>query len=199
MSRLRFHSNTDPRVLRLALGIAVLGAACSGCGGGGDHCGPGDAPETGLVASGTAVALRYGALTGGVNNDCPAAGAPSGVISLTIHGTQSDATGATGQLTLCIERPDLLATQPQALGRDTAGSAVHVVDVAGSASGCSFAIDRTQPITGTASATGLCGNGGDPAGFALTLDGALTLTRTCGAAVDSLPVALHGRAAVAAP
>ena len=197
MSRLRSRLNTDPHAggLWVALGAAWISAAATGCGGGGggDSCGPGGAPATGLVAGSGAVVLSYGQLTGGLNNDCPAANPPAGVISLTIHGTQSD---AAGQITLCVERPDLLAGQPQALGPDSPGSPIHVVDVAGSASGCSFAIDRTQAITGMASASGLCENGGDAAGFALTLDGALSLTRTCGAAVDSLRVALHGQVAV---
>jgi len=188
MSRLRSLLNTS-------VGLALIGAA--GCGGGsGDSCGPGDAPGTGLVASRDAVTLTYGNLVGGLNNDCPASDAPAGVISMTIHGTQTD---GTGQITLCVARPDLLATQAQALGHDVAGAAVRIVDIEGSATDCSFTIDRMQPVTGNATSSGLClvngSNGIDPAGFALVLDGALSLTRTCGATVS---VTLHGRVAVTA-
>jgi hypothetical protein len=171
---------------------AVLGASC----GGNDDCGPDGAPSAGLIASGDQVSLSFGQLSAGLNNDCPASDAPAGVTSLTIHGTQTNNPG--GFLTLCVARPDLLAHHPQALGLDVAGSQVHLVDVTGTATNCTFAIDRARPPTGTASASGLCDNGGDPAGFALVIDGALGLTRTCGANVDSVAVTLRGRVAVAA-
>lgn len=185
MSRLQFLSTTS--VLGFASGAAAL-AGCSD-----DSCGPGGAPDTGLIAGSDAVTLTYGHLTGGLNNDCPANDAPPGVISLSIHGTQSDGSGL---VTLCVARPDLLAKQAQGLGLD-AGAQVRVIDVTGTASSCSFAIDKSQPATGNATASGLCGNGSDAAGFALVLDGSLSLTRTCGAIVDSLRITLHGRIAVA--
>jgi len=188
MSRLRSHLNTS-------VGLALIGAtAAAGCGSSDDSCGPGGAPAAGVVANHDAVTLTYGNLTGGLNNDCPASDAPSGVVSMTIHGTQTD--GA-GQITLCIARPDLLAKQALALGHDVASAQVRVIDLAGTATNCSFAIDRAQPVTGDATSSGLCSNGNDPAGFALVLDGALSLTRTCGATIDSLSVALRGRVAVA--
>jgi hypothetical protein len=118
------------------------------------------------------------------------------VTSLTIHGIQTDS--AAGFITLCVARPDLIGTQSQALGLDVAGSQVHVVDVSGSASNCSFALDRTTPPTGTASASGVCGNGGDPAGFALVVEGTVGLRRTCNAVTDSISVSLRGRVAVGA-
>ena len=184
MSRSRFLSTTS---LVFVAGTAA-GAGCSD-----DSCGPGGAPATGLVASGDAVTLTYGNLTGGLNNDCPASDAPAGVISLSIHGTQSD---GTGRITLCVARPDRLASASQALGLNVPGAEVRIVDLAGSASGCSFTIDGTQPATGTATSSGLCGNGSDAAGFALVLDGALSLTRSCATGDDSIRVALHGRVAV---
>jgi hypothetical protein len=183
MSRLRFLSSTS---------VALLAGAATAAGCGDDSCGPGGAPEVGLVASGDAVTFTYGQLHGGLNGDCPAAGAPAGVTSLTITGT------AGGLVTLCVERPDLLARQAQALGPNVAGSAVHIVDLGGDANSCRFAIDPSQPVAGTASATGLCGNGADPAGFALVVDGSATLRRTCGSTIDAVPVTLHGRIAVAA-
>jgi hypothetical protein len=116
------------------------------------------------------------------------------LISLTILGTSADG----GFITLCVSRPDRLATQPQALAVDIPGSdaEARLVDVHGSANSCSFDIDRAQPVTGTISATGLCGNGADAAGFALVVDGALSLIRTCGQTVDTIAVTLRGRVAV---
>lgn len=184
MSHSRFLSTTS-------LVVVAGTAAVTGCSD--DTCGPGGAPDTGLVAGGDAVTLTYGHLTGGLNNDCPASDAPAGVISLSIHGTQAD---GTGRVTLCVARPDRLASQAQALGLDVADAAVRVVDVAGSANNCTFVIDRSQPVTGTATSSGLCGNGSDAAGFALVLDGALSLTRSCGMVDDSIRITLHGRVAV---
>jgi len=119
------------------------------------------------------------------------------VIPLTIAGMQTDA-GSTGLITLCIGRPDLLAGQPLALGAEPSTD-VHVVDLNGSAGGCTVTVNRGSPPGGTASASGLCGNGSDAAGFALTIDATVALTRTCGSTVDTVPVTLHGRVAVAGP
>jgi hypothetical protein len=201
MSQSRFRSSTS-RASIVSLGVSLgpavvlaLGGA-AGCGGG-DSCGPGGAPDTGLVASGGGLALTYGQLRGSPNRDCPSAGAPSGVISLSIDGKQTDA-GETGLITLCIGRPDLLASQSLTLGAEPATD-VHVVDLNATASGCTLTIDRSAPPAGTASSSGLCGNGSDAAGFALTIDATIALTRTCGATVDTVPVTLRGRVAVAGP
>ncbi|HET9619911.1 MAG TPA: hypothetical protein VFP84_01000 [Kofleriaceae bacterium] len=177
----------------MLISLSLLAA----CGGGDDDCGVGGAPSVGLVAKSAAApaTLTFGGLHAGLNNDCPAADAPSGVISLTLQGTQTD---GTGNVTLCIARPDLLAERAQALGHDQAGVAVRLVDVNGTANNCSFAIDVAQPVTGTVTTSGLCGDGGDPAGFALVVDGALHLQRTCNTVVDSLDVTLRGRVAVQA-
>jgi hypothetical protein len=188
MSLSRFLSATR---LGAVAAIAALGAP--GCGGGGDSCGPGDAPDVGLVATGGDATLTFGGLRAGPNGDCPASGAPNGLISLTIDGTGSD-----GIITLCVSRPDLLASQPQALALDVPGSdaPARIVDLSGTASGCTFQIDSTHPASGTVSSTGLCDNGSDAAGFALVVDAALSLTRTCGATIDSIAVTLRGRVAV---
>jgi hypothetical protein len=171
--------------------------ALTACGGGGGDCGPGGAPSTGLVATTAdhAATLTFGGLHAGLNNDCPASDAPSGVISLTVQGTQTDGTGF---VTLCIARPDLLARQAQDLALDVAGAPTRLIDASGTSNNCSLQIDTTQPATGTVSASGLCDDGGDPAGFALVVDGALHLQRTCNTTVDSLAVTLRGRVAVTA-
>lgn len=180
MSHSRFLSVTS---------LAIAGA--TGCSD--DRCGPGGAPDVGLIASSSAVVLTYGDLTASPNNDCPAAGAPAGVISLTIEGRQLD---GEGRITLCVGRPDLLAKHSLTLGLDDPAE-VRVVDLAGTANTCTFTVDRTQAPIGMAGASGLCGDGRE--GFALVIDGGLALTRTCGATVDSTPVLLHGRVAVAGP
>ena len=194
-SRSRSSTSLTPRVL-LGVPLAVALGSTAGCGGG-DSCGPGGAPDTGLVASGGGLTLTYGQLRGSPNRDCPSTGAPSGVISLSIDGKQTDA-GASGLITLCIGRPDLLASQSLSLGAEPSTD-VHVVDLSGTANGCMLTVDRSQPPDGTASSSGLCGNGSDAAGFALVLDATVALTRTCGTTVDSVPVTLRGRVAVAGP
>lgn len=177
---------------RFLLATSVLASGC----GGDDSCGPDGAPAVGLVASGGGATLTFGGLHAGANGDCPVAGAPTGS-SLTIAGTQSDGTGL---VTLCVPRPDLLADQAQGVTVDRANPQGVVVleDVTGGASNCTYAIDRTAAATGTLSATGLCGGGVDPAGFAAVVDASLTLKRTCGATVDSVVVTLRGRVAVSA-
>lgn len=185
----------------LVVGLGALALALAACPGGGDDappdaqaCGPGDAPAAGVVASGDQVTLTFGNLTSGLNNDCPAADAPEGVVSVTIAGTQTDGDGL---FTVCIERPDLLAA-PQALGPDVLGSPIHVVDVVGASNGCTFRYDDALQATGTLTATGVCDLGANPAGYAIALDGTLELERTCGEAVDTVTVTLTGEAAVTA-
>jgi hypothetical protein len=151
-------------------------------------CGPGGASTSGLVASGTGFTLTFGNLTAGANNDCPDPAAPAGVVSLTIFAHQTDGTGL---VTLCVKRPDKLAG---GLALDTD---VEVVDANGTAGGCTFSIDRTTPPTGTASSTGECNGGTGQAGFALTVDGTMQLTRTCGATMDSVAATFQGTVAVA--
>lgn len=174
----------------LAAAAAALGLA--GCDG--DTCGPGDAPASGLAASGDQVALTYGGLTSLLGNDCPDPAAPEGVISLSIEGRQTG--GAAGLITLCIPRPDLLMEGDRTLGLNLSSADVRIIDLTGAAGGCTFALDTAQPPTGAAQATGVCANGDAPDGFALSLDGAASLRRTCGATVDTVAVTLGGRVAV---
>jgi hypothetical protein len=136
--------------------------------------------------------MTYGGFSAGEHNDCNARDAPPGVVSLTFDATQTDGTGL---ITLCAERPDLLATS-QALGPDMTGSPVHVVDFRGTAGTCTFAVDRTVAPTGTAKTEGLCANGTDSRGFALDLNGSITFTRTCGSTVDQVKLTLGGQTAV---
>jgi hypothetical protein len=169
----------------LCLLIISLVAGCSD-----DACGPSGAPAAGLVASATGVTLTYGGLLAGQNNDCPDPAAPEGVVSLTIAGQQTDGTGI---VTLCIARPDKLADKAQGLGPDAATSEVRLVDLTGTSAGCSYTLGSA--VTGTVSASGMCGDGADPAGFALDITATVTLNRACMS--DTIEVQLSGRTAVA--
>ena len=173
------------RSLFLLTTSSLVVAAC-----GDDTCGPGSAQGAGLLASSADVVLNYGSLTSGPNNDCPDAAAPAGVTSLTIQGAQ---VGGPGLLTLCIGRPDLLASGPLQLGTE-----VRIIDLNGEANSCQYAFESARPVQGTASTSGLCDNGKNSAGYALTVDGALSLKRTCNTAIDTIAVTFDGTVAVEA-
>ncbi len=160
-----------------------------------DECGVGDAPANGLAASSADVTIRYTNLTSLLGNDCPAMDAPEGVVSVSIEGQQE---GGTGLITLCIPRPDLLMQGDRSIGTSLAQADVNIFDLTGSdAAGCTYAFDSTRPPTGTATGSGVCKNGDDPAGFAIDLDARVSLRRTCNGTTDSIAVTLVGRAAVA--
>ena len=148
-----------------------------------DTCGPGDAPGDGMLLSGSGVEVRYHQAIGAVNNDCPDPAAPEGVISLTISMTQ--VSGA-DQITLCVGRPDRL-TETLTLGTD-----VEVVDVGGESGGCILSRNTTTPASGTVRADGICENGTDPAGFALEIQGQVSVDRDCSGSVDTLRLDLVG-------
>lgn len=181
-------------LISLSLFLSATSVALVGCGGG-DSCGPGGAPAVGLLASSSDVTLTFGNFTSRAGNDCPAAGAPDGVVSLSIEGMQTDGTGL---VTFCVPRPDLLGSGDRTLGLDGSTADVRIIDVIGAANACTFAIDKTRIPTGIADGSGVCDHGTNSAGFALTVDGALTLRRTCGATVDSVAVTLAGTVAIAA-
>jgi hypothetical protein len=166
-------------------------------------CGAGaDVPAEGVVASGSGVTLTFGSFEAGLNNDCPGEGQVpgEGITSLTVQGRQ---VAGQGFFTLCIERPDQVGS-PSALGPDENFHPVRVVDVSGEAGGCIFRRDTTIDPTGTAVASGICsdasGNpGGNTAGFALSIEGAVTLERNCGGNMDTVAVTLSGEVAVEGP
>jgi hypothetical protein len=175
----------------LAISLALLVA----CDDDAQTCGPEAAPAE-LTASG-AVELVYGVFEGGLNNDCPDSAAPEGVVSMTIAGKQVGAT-VNRFFTLCVPRPDRLA-DGLALGVNQIPAdpqQIQIIDAQGEADGCTFAFDDTTPPTGTATTTGLCDNGANPAGFALTIDGTYTMQRTCNATIDTVTVTVNGTVAV---
>jgi hypothetical protein len=162
---------------------SLLVVAC-----GDDVCGPGNAPEFGLVAGNDQITLVFGNIMSGLNNDCPDPMAPSGVVSMTLQGTQQNGPGL---LTLCIGRPDLLDKQQQPFG-----TAVRIIDLNGEVDGCTLAYESLRPVSGGASASGLCDNGANTSGFALAVDGNLSLKRTCPAMSDTIAVSFDGEAAI---
>jgi hypothetical protein len=157
-----------------------------------DSCGPGGAEEYGTLLSSSEVTLTFGALTSSQNNDCPdtVTPAPDGVVSLTLEGVQKD---GPGRITLCISRPDLLA-DGQPLGTPIG---VHIIDLNGDdANGCHYAINSLRPIAGTATAKGLCDNGASKSGWALTIDGNVSLDRMCPTMSDTIAVVFQGTSAI---
>jgi len=169
------------RGLAVALGALALAAgACSDPA----TCGAGDAPADGIALTGAGLEVRYTGLRASQNNDC-------NPTSITLQGTQ---VGATSRFTLCIRDPDQLAGTPTTLG-----VGVEVVDVRGAVGDCTVTLDGAgAPPSGSASAAGLCDGGVHPDGFALSLDGEVSITRTCtGMPPEALRVKLAGRAAIA--
>jgi hypothetical protein len=187
------HSPSPSSTRTLAIAGLAAAAAPLGAGGCGDDCGTGGAPSAGLVASSGAIALTYGNLTSLLGNDCPDPAAPEGVISLSIEGRQ---TTGIGLVTFCIPRPDLLLEGDRTLGTATSTADVRIIDVSGMADNCTFTFNSMQPPMGAAQATGVCTNGDSPDGFALSIDGEISLRRTCGATMDTVSVTLRGRVAI---
>jgi hypothetical protein len=166
----------------------VLASACSSEDGscGSEGVSAGEVVVAASASSGPT--LRFHQLSAGANNDCPDPAAPAQVISLTIAGVSLD---GRQPLTLCVPRPDLLRGT-RALGVD-----VQVIDVTGADASCSYRLARPSAPSGQVSASGVCDNGRDPAGFALQFDGAVSIERTCGAVRDTLAMTMTGIVAVA--
>jgi hypothetical protein len=191
MSRWSSPSSTDPLAAAL---VAALALVCAGCSDDAPRCGPEGAPADGITLSIGGETVTYGSFTASINNDCTIAG--SGVISVSIHGSQ---VGGTGSLTLCLPRPDLIGAaavplSPPTLPPDPADR-VQLVDASASlAADCTVARDPGGAPAAQATFTGYCA--GDPAGYALALAGTLALRRTCPAGTDTVGGTIAGAAAV---
>lgn len=185
------------RVAAASLAIAALAAA--GCSDDAT-CGPGAVGASGLTLTVGGETVTYGGFTASVNNDCTIAG--SGVISVSVHGTQVAGASA---LTLCLPRPDLLGAEAAPLAPSRvpplAEDRVQVIDASATlAGGCTAAIDPTLAPSGTARFDGYCADGADPAGYALTLTGTVPVRVTCGGGgPTAMTATLGGAAAVAVP
>jgi hypothetical protein len=169
----------------LFLLITSLGVV--GCGD--DSCGPGDAPDTGLLASSADVTLNFGNIEAGRNNDCVDPAAPEGVISLTLQGTQ---VGGTGRITLCVGRPDLWETQALPLG----GTSIQIVDLRGDADGCTYDYEPSRPPTGSIATKGMCDAGQGADGFEMIANGIVSFNRVCPTVTDTISVSFAGTVAV---
>jgi hypothetical protein len=182
----------------LSITSAIVLAGCPGD----DDCGPRGASASGLTASSAEVTIVYENLTWLLGNDCPDPMAPSGVVSMSIEGRQTG--GGTGLVTFCIPRPDLLTSgTARTLGTSLSMADVRIFDLSGSVDGCEWEFDSSRPPTGQTTGLGVCGDGLDPAGFALDLDGAVSLRKamiqppTCTSTITTVAVTLVGRVAVA--
>ena len=130
------------RSLFLSITSAALLAACSD-----NSCGPMGAPDVGLAASSDQVVLTYGHLSALAGNDCPDPAAPTGVVSQSITGMQTDGTGL---ITFCVPRPDQLMSGMRTLGTATSMAQVRIIDVMGAATNCNYTLDSTRIPTGSA-------------------------------------------------
>ena len=162
--------------------LSIISAGCSD----GAKCGPGSAPDT-LDVTGGGATLTFNNFAGSPNADCGV----TPVVSVTIEGKPAD--GTSGFLTFCVPRPDKLG------GGLTLDSDFQLPSVSIMSGGCTYTLDAATPPTGTAKSAGLCDNGKSKAGFALTVNAAFALSRTCGTTTDSVPVAIDGTVAVAGP
>ena len=176
------------RLLSLSITSAL---AASGCGG---DCGPDGAFDFGLVLSDASTQLAFGNLRSGANNDCPDPSAPAGVISLTVRGSLMDGSGL---LTLCLPRPDLMNTQTVPLvGATGALPGMRIIDLNVIDAGCIYRLETGRPPVGTAKTNGLCKNGTDKAGYALVIDGNVSLSKTCETSTTSVALSFAGEGAV---
>lgn len=169
-------------------GLLGLGAGCSD-----QECGPGDAPAAGVIASAKGQSITYGEFTSSPNNDCSVPGAP---ISLTVEGIQVDPVPQTvRRMTFCLPRPDRLGHGPVALDDlELVHSDRYLTGEL--ADGCTIQLDRTVPATGTIDFQGYCDEGGNPAGYALIIEGTVAGIDMCTG--EPLTVELGGRVAVQA-
>jgi len=196
--------------LALAAGLALV-AACggddddtgdAGDAGGADAgsdagvCGPGDAPADGItLAAGDADASGFGQLRSSANNDCTPPGG-AGPTSLSIQGVQTSPSGASGFITLCLPRPDLI--DAAAIPLDDADRVLLIDLTANASDGCDLDIDRERALAGDITFSGFCGDGTGADGYALSLAATVPLLRMCGEdAPEPIDGELGGSAAVA--
>lgn len=182
--------------------MAAAAMALFGCGGGDDAaCGPGDPAMyegiTGAALSGDPVTIAWEGFTSGPNNDCtPDDG---GATSLTIQGTQPESGFA---ITFCVPRPDTIGGDPVALvyASEEHPGPVEVVDMSAMLDGdCILTKDPDTAPSGTVTFIGLCGDGIDPAGYAISVDANVAGLMACaGGAPEAVTITLSGATAVVA-
>jgi|GEM_PF-7038391 len=177
----------------VVISLAVAFTGSTGCG---DDCaaGPGDAGQQGLSLTTSAGAFVYGRARSSPNNDCtPFQGRDP--TSLTVDMIQVDpATETSLFLTLCIPEPDNLEDGSYALGFETSGESVLLIDVFGrSDDGDVFQLDSSAAgLDATIDVAGYCSDGSAPEGYAIALAGSVPVTSSAGA-----EIATFGGAAIA--
>jgi hypothetical protein len=190
----RFPSPTERATIAAAI-LAVAGlTACSDD----SSCGTGGAAAAGAPSTVGTETVAFTAFTAGRNSDCQING--SGVVSVTVAGHQLN---DTAPLTLCLPRPDLIETAPVTLTKDELPPPVtdraQLIDaVAILAGGCVARLDATRAYAATATFAGMCDDGTNAAGFALTLAGQVPVTVTCAGNPTAAMATLAGTVAVAA-
>jgi hypothetical protein len=178
----------------------------AGCPSGDDppFCGTVGGDETIEVASDER-SVRFGLVTAGANNDCPAPAPPDGLISVTVFAEQVEPAGA-AVLTFCLPRPDLLegdeggVTVPLLPDTQPAGEGdrVHLIDVqAAHPDGCRWEGAVGAVPSGTVTFRGLCGDAVDEGAWDLTIDAEVDVTETCEGEPDvDVAVTIEGTATV---
>ncbi len=177
----------------LLLVLLALPAAC----GDDTPCGPGDAPDNGLVADlGGGDQLTFGSFTSSANNDCSVAGSPT---SLTVNGVQMGQPSF--HVTFCLPRPDQIGGAAIELTDDSRVQVINInADLGG---GCLLTMDPAGSPSGTITFVGYCSDGSDPAGYAIQLAGTVPGFRTCtggdaGSQSTPVDIALSGTTSVTA-
>ncbi len=147
--------NSSPTVDATPVDVAADAPGFGAC------TGPDNAPtEATLVTDGTST-IAYQGFEWGENNDCPAAGAPAGVISVTLTGTQVG--NPSGGLGFCLPRPDLIGTGAIFLA-DV--NSIQIVGAGGTADGCTYSlVSADANPSGTITFGGFCTQKGSSYSF----------------------------------
>ena len=180
-------------LVMMALSCVAL-AVATGCGS--DDCGPGDAPANGVTGQIGSDTVGFGQFNSSPNNDC---NVPGGGVSLTLDGVQTAPTETGVHITFCLPQPAELGKGPVSLADTTM---VEVIDVFARVGDCITQIDRRAPPTGTIEFIGYCDGGTHSGGYAISLSGTVSGTRTCtssdAGAAEEVTIELGGSASVLA-
>jgi hypothetical protein len=169
--------------IRLTASLALCLAAC---GGGEDSCGPGDVTGSTITASSSPAAFTYEAFESSPNQDCPNPGSPT---PITIQGTQTD---SGRPLVLCISQPETI-TAGEVYALSPTG-VVRLIDLQAVDGDCNITAGTSG---GTAEFTGFCDDGTAAEGFALTMSGTISATKSCSGLPDeTIELQLSGSAVV---
>lgn len=149
-------------------------------------CGPSE-EAAGIEATVGTMSATFSSFTAGANNDCPNAGSPT---SVTVSGSQE---GDSGSVILCLSQPEVIGDSSLEVSYD---GPVQLVSVAVQLD-CPVIVDRSMMPALSATFSGFCGDGVDPAGFTLALEGTVPATKQCqGQPDEAVTISLDGSATV---